>query len=202
VTGIDHPDYDNAYVSGVDGSGLVYGFRSNDDPNADPEDPLQIALDPGSFVFDGLSFQDLTVPGAAQPSVFGVRADGLVFGLDSELGAFLYDGTTVSIIDPPGDEQFTLLVGVSAGDLVLGSQFTGGESYFLFDGDDYHPFAIPGSCGFAQGMNGSGVIWGSSSLGSFIARPLPEPSPAVLLAVGVALCWLAGSERSRPARAR
>ncbi len=187
VTTIDHPDYDNAFVSGVDRSGLVYGTRSNNDPDADPDAIIQIALDAGPFVSDGASYADFAVPGATDPSVLGVRSDGLVWGLDADLGAYLFDGTSVSIIDHPGEEQFNLIQGVSDDGLVLGNQFTDTSSYFLFDGIDYHPFLIPGgSFAIALGMNGDGAIWGSSNLGSFIATPLPEPGTAGLVAIGIA----------------
>lgn len=188
LTPIHHPDFDNTFVTGVDGSGLVYGTRSNVDPNADPDAPIQIAIDAGAFVFDGASYQDFAVPGTTNPSVEGVRADGLVWGLDEALGAFLFDGTSVSILDAPGEEMFTLIDGVSDDGLVLGNQFTDTSNHFLFDGVDYHPFAVPGTS-FASvlGMNGNGVIWGGSSLGAYIATPVPEPGTGGLVAFGIGL---------------
>lgn len=198
TTLLDHPDYDRAFVSGVDAAGIVYGTRGNTDPNADPDAPIQVLLDAGPFVFDGQDYRDFVIPGLTTQSIGGARGDGIVWGTDSNGDAFWFDGSSVSVFDAPGDEDFNLIRGVSDEGLVLGIQWTGSSLEFLFDGDAYHPFSVPGASYWSPtGMNGDGVIWGSSSLGAFIATPVPEPAGITLVALVVLAVFPATRRRSR-----
>jgi len=193
---IAHPDYDNTFLVGIDGSGRVYGTRSND-PEEPMPGPIQIAVDPGGFFLDGGVFSDLAIPGATNPFVDGVRSDGLVWGQDETLGAFLYDGLSVSVLDPPGDEAFTLIYGVADSGLVAGTRYTDSSHDFLYDGVAFHDWSVPGAAHSSiQGMNEAGVIWGTSTLGAYIATPVPEPGTGPLLALGLA-ALAARTSRSR-----
>jgi hypothetical protein len=203
VVHVDHPNYDGAAVAGVDRQGLIYGTRFNDDPDANPNALVQLAIDPGPFVSDGKHFDDLVLPGVNEPSVSGARGD-FIWGNDGDVRAFVFDGTSAIYLDPPGEETFTLILGVSDDGLVVVNQFTGTSNVFLFDGSDYQPLDVPGSVfEHVSGMNGQGVFWGQSDLGAFIATPVsvvPEPGTAVLFVAGLALAsrrWTRSRPRSK-----
>lgn len=196
ATLIADPGFDRTFVGAVDGAGAIYGIRGNDDPNPDPDTGIGILQDVSPYVLDPGGFSDFTLPGASYAYVDGARLDGLLWG-ESDLGAFLYDGMDITLVDAPGDELFNLIFGVSDAGLVALSQFTDTSHDLLYDGVTFQPFEVPGaSFSSIGGMNGAGVVWGGASQGAFVATPVPEPSTAALLSLGLGL--LAARRRTAP----
>ncbi len=109
-------------------------------------------------IYDGTTLTAVNVPGALWTALFA-SSGNLVLG-SSNLGAFVYDGSTFTMIDPPPDASLFSVKGIS-GNTVVGT-------YTDSDGQ-YH--------GFVETLD-EPIAFGSGPADS------PEPASVVLLAGG------------------
>ena len=212
---VQSPATDVTLVQGVDAAGRVYGVLANYPPGADPDAPI-VPLDPVSnFVWEDGVFSDLELL-LADATLHGVRQDGVLWGSDPQV-SFLQDGSSLTILDHP-DFDYTGVLMLSNEGEVYGFGLTAdGEIYestdFFWDpigGFQDWPADqdLPGTNLRPQNqMNEAGVFWGYGGAPNtaYIATPIPEPSTALLLALGLALMGRAqpsaGSSPSVRARA-
>ena len=192
---LQSPATDVTLVQGVDGSGRIYGILGNYPAGVDPDDPL-VPIEPVSnFVWENGVFSDLNLL-LADAIVHGVRQDGTLWGANAEV-SFLQDGANLTILDHPDFDYTGVLMSTAAGEafgfaLTLHEDLTTDSSHFFWDplgGFQEWPRGanLPGTDVSPAAMNERGVFWGFGLDGAFVATPIPEPSTAALLALGLAM---------------
>jgi hypothetical protein len=193
---VQSPATDVTIVLGVDGAGRVYGVLGNYPPGVDPNDPL-IPIHPVSnFVWENGTFSDLNLL-LADATLHGVRQDGVLWGSNAEV-SFLQDGVSLTILDHPDFDYTGLFMLSSEGEaygfgLTAIDQSFDSSDFFWDPVDGFRNWPddqdLPGTNLRPYAMNEAEVFWGFGGAANtaFVAVPVPEPSTALLLALGLAM---------------
>lgn len=114
------------------------------------------------FLYNGTTYQTLSVPGASSTQAYGVSGNNIVgyYADDANNNhGFLYNGTTYQTLDFPGATA-TYALGIS-GDNIVGYYQTeeGGIKGFLYNGTTYQTIAVPGyNMNYACGISGGNIV--------------------------------------------
>jgi hypothetical protein len=195
---VQSPDVDVTLVQGVDAVGRVYGLLGNLPEGVDPDGAL-IPIDlVSSFVWQSGTFSELNLL-LADSMLQGVRQDGVLWGSNPN-SSFIQDGLSLTVLDHPGFD-FTGLRMLTARDEAYGFGFTATDEAFESGDFFWDPIGgfqtwpddakLPGTSVRPNSLNEAGVFWGWAGANTaFVATPIPEPSTALLLGLGIGLAVL------------
>ena len=204
---LQDPAADLTIVQGVDGSGRAYGILGNYPPGVDPNGPVVPIEAVSNFVWENASFSelDLLLEGA---TVHGVRSDGVLWGSNATV-SFVQDGMALTILDHP-DFDYTGLFMLSAQGEAYGFGLTATDQSFASSDFFWDPVdgfqdwsgdqSLPGTNLRPHAMNEEGVFWGVGGAANtaWVATPVPEPSTALLLGLGLAMLGGLKASGARP----
>jgi hypothetical protein len=163
---------------GINGEGTVVGMQVN------PRN-----LKTRSFIYEDGELRFLGPYRRGLNYISGINDEGHMTGYSSKLGAYLYDGTTLT----PISYSFPLFpMDLNISDQVVGFYFGGDRRAHGFFYDDGSVLTIdyPGAAGtFLTGINDAGEMTGwyreEGTNHRFVATPVPIPGSIWLLAAGL-----------------
>lgn len=133
------------------------------------------------------TYTTLNVPGMPY-GVSGNNIVGYSFSNGEPYG-FLYNGSGYTTLDVPGS-LYTEAYGISGNNIVgYYEGGSGGFNGFLDDGNTYATLDVPGAVeSWAFGISGNEIVGAYTTPDGdqygFLATPVPEPAPILLLAAG------------------
>lgn len=120
-----------------------------------------LILTSGAFADSG-SWTIIEAPGAYETWAFGIESKNIVGRYNDNSGwhGFLYNGTTWSTLDMPGENiYYTDATGINGDNIVGYYENTYGVHSFSCDGSTWKTLDMPGSNGtWAYGIDGSNIV--------------------------------------------